>query len=56
MKKEKAAYIAKNLINLTINASLSDLASLEKILALLFREKVINNNVITVLWIIFKSF
>lgn len=55
-EKEKAAYIAKNLINLTINASLSDLASLEKILALLFREKVINNNVITVLWIIFKSF
>lgn len=54
--KEKAAYIAKNLINLTISASFSDLASLERILILLLREKVINSNVITVLWVIFKSF
>ncbi|KAL6929662.1 hypothetical protein ACO0SA_001066 [Hanseniaspora valbyensis] len=54
--KEKAAYIAKNLINLTTNASISDLASLEKILALLYREKVIDSNVIKVLWIIYNSF
>ncbi|XBW34851.1 hypothetical protein QEN19_000418 [Hanseniaspora menglaensis] len=54
--KEKAAYIAKNLINLTINAGISDLASLEKILSLLYREKVIDQNVIKVLWIIFNSF
>lgn len=53
--KEKAAYIAKNLINLTINAGISDLASLEKILGLMYREKIIDSNVIKVFWIIFNK-
>ncbi|KAH3903274.1 probable Condensin complex subunit 1 [Saccharomycodes ludwigii] len=53
--KEKASYISKNLINLTIGASVTDLVSLEKLLGLLYQEKYIDGNVINVLWAIYNS-
>ena len=53
--KEKAAYISKNLIQLTVDASVADLASLEKLLGLLYEEKFIDHNVINVLWAIYNN-
>ncbi|KAK6454420.1 armadillo-type protein [Scheffersomyces xylosifermentans] len=49
-KVEKAAYIAKNLIGLTHNASVADLASLEKLLGMMYAEKLIGPEVIKILW------
>lgn len=51
---EQAAYIAKNLINLTIGASISDIASLQKLLGLIYQQKLINTDVLTVLWQIYN--
>jgi condensin complex subunit 1 len=51
---DRAAYIAKNLIGLTIGASVADLASLEKLLGLMYTENLINQEVISVLWQIYS--
>ncbi|RCK54740.1 Condensin complex subunit 1 [Candida viswanathii] len=53
-RMEKAAYIAKNLIGLTYNASVADLASLEKLLGLMYAAMMINFEVINVLWQIYN--
>ncbi|AET38625.1 condensin subunit YCS4 Ecym_3121 [Eremothecium cymbalariae DBVPG len=53
--KEKAAYIAKNLVQLTKDTSFADLASLEKLLGLMYLEKLIDQNVVNVLWGIYNS-
>ena len=53
-RMEKAAYIAKNLIGLTYNASVADLASLEKLLGLMYAAMMINFEVINVLWQIYS--
>lgn len=53
-KTEKTAYIAKNLISLTENASIADLASLEKLLGLMHAGKLISQDVIRVLWQIYN--
>lgn len=52
--REKAAYVAKNLINLTINATVADLASLEKLLGMMYAEKLIDQNTVNVLWAIYN--
>lgn len=54
-QNEQGAYIAKNLVNLTVNASVADLASLEKLLGMTYRESLISENVINVLWAIYNS-
>ena len=53
--KERAAYISKNLINLTVGASAADLASLEKLLCLLYQDNLIDEHIINVLWAIYNS-
>lgn len=53
--KEKAGYIARNLIQLTLGASVADLASLEQLLCMMYKEKLIDENVINVLWAIYNS-
>lgn len=53
--RERAALIAKNLIQLTIAASAADLASLEQLLGMMYNEKLIDENVINVLWAIYNS-
>lgn len=53
--REKAALMAKNLINLTIDASVADLASLEQLLGMMYNEKLIDENIISVLWSIYTS-
>ncbi|KAG5419191.1 cnd1 [Candida metapsilosis] len=52
---EKAAYIAGNLIELTVGASLADLASLEKLLCMMYEAKYINSDVIKVLWHVYNA-
>ena len=54
-QKEKATYIARNLVDLTLNASVADLASLEKLLGMTYKENLISENVINVLWAIYNS-
>ncbi|KAL6452716.1 YCS4 Condensin complex subunit 1 [Candida maltosa Xu316] len=51
---EKATYIAKNLIGLTFNASVADLASLEKLLGLMYSKLMINFEVVNALWHIYS--
>ncbi|EGW33024.1 uncharacterized protein SPAPADRAFT_137682 [Spathaspora passalidarum NRRL Y-27907] len=51
---EQAGYMAKNLIELTYDASVADLASLEKLLGLMYNEKLINSEVIRILWQIYS--
>lgn len=51
---QQAAHIAKNLIELTFAASVADLASLEKLLCFMYEEKLINQEVINVLWQIYS--
>lgn len=51
---EAAAMIAHNLIGLTYSASVSDLASLEKLLCLMYDEKLINQDIIKVLWQVYS--
>ncbi|AMD20112.1 HCL039Wp [Eremothecium sinecaudum] len=53
--KEKAIYIAKNLVNLTKNTSVADLASLEKLLGMMYQAKFIDQNIVNVLWAIYNS-
>lgn len=52
--KEQSAFIAKNLIELTRSASASDLASLEKLLSMMYEERFINQEVIQTLWQIYS--
>ncbi|CCG25948.1 Ycs4 condensin complex subunit [Candida orthopsilosis Co 90-125] len=52
---EKAAYISGNLIELTVGASLADLASLEKLLCMMYEAKYINSDVIKVLWHVYNA-
>lgn len=53
--RERASYIARNLIRLTAGASVADLASLEQLLCMMYKEKLIDENVINVLWAIYNS-
>lgn len=50
---QKASIIAKNLITITLSSTLADLASFEKLLCNMYFEKLISNDVITILWQIF---
>ncbi|KAI5950547.1 cnd1 [Candida margitis] len=52
---EKATYIAGNLIQLTIGASLADLASLEKLLCMMYEANYINSDVVKVLWHVYNT-
>jgi condensin complex subunit 1 len=52
-RPEQAAFIAKNLITLTSDASVADLASLEKLLGMMYIGKLIGQEVINVLWQIY---
>lgn len=52
---EKAKHVATNLIDLTIGASIADLASLEQLICLMYKEDLIDGNVINVLWSIYSS-
>lgn len=51
---EAAALVAKNLISLTYNATVPELASLEKLLGLMYESSLINENTIKVLWQIYS--
>ncbi|CEP64214.1 condensin subunit YCS4 LALA0_S10e05116g [Lachancea lanzarotensis] len=53
--RDKAVYIAKNLIHLTENTSAADLASLEKLLGLIYEADYINQDAVNVLWAIYNS-
>lgn len=53
--REKAAHIAKNLIQLTIDASISDLVSLEQLLIMMYDRHFIDETIINVLWAIYNS-
>ncbi|CDO96289.1 unnamed protein product [Kluyveromyces dobzhanskii CBS 2104] len=53
--KERSAFIANNLINLTLDASISDLASLERLIGLIYDSKLIDYNDINALWTIYQS-
>ncbi|CCE63741.1 hypothetical protein TPHA_0F02610 [Tetrapisispora phaffii CBS 4417] len=53
--KQRANYIANNLIKLTERSSLADLASLEQLLILMHKEKLIDDNVVVVLWAIYNA-
>lgn len=53
--KQRSAYVANNLINLTLDASVSDLASLERLIALIYGAKLIDYNDINTLWAIYES-
>ncbi|SCU84144.1 LAMI_0C06436g1_1 [Lachancea mirantina] len=52
---QHAAYVAKNLLQLTQGASIADLASLEKLLGLIYAAGHIKNDSITFLWSIYNS-
>lgn len=52
---QSAALIAKNLIGLTIDASVADLASLEKLLCMMYEAKLVNPEVVKVLWLIYNK-
>lgn len=52
---QTAILFAKNLIGLTISASVADLASLEKLLCLMYSAKLIHHEVIKVLWHIYNK-
>ncbi|ODV58652.1 condensin subunit YCS4 [Ascoidea rubescens DSM 1968] len=50
---EKNAFIAKNLIKLTYDTSMADLASLEKLLCAMYEKDFINESVVNILWQIY---
>lgn len=50
---EAAALIAKNLISLTYSATIPELASMEKLLGLMYEEDLVNDTVVKVLWQIY---
>ncbi|ODV94420.1 hypothetical protein PACTADRAFT_45056 [Pachysolen tannophilus NRRL Y-2460] len=51
---QHASYVAKNLCKLTYNASVADLASLEKLIYLMYKDKLIDDMIIKVLWQIYS--
>ncbi|KAK6202744.1 armadillo-type protein [Scheffersomyces amazonensis] len=51
---DQTLIIAKNLIGLTLKASLADLASLEKLLGMMYEQELIAQDIIKVLWSIFS--
>ncbi|CAN3376131.1 hypothetical protein DIURU_001918 [Diutina rugosa] len=53
--EQQAQYMAKNLIELTFGASASDLASLERLLGLLYDANHIPPSVVDTLWAIYSS-
>ncbi|KAH3665537.1 hypothetical protein OGAPHI_003723 [Ogataea philodendri] len=52
---QRASYIASNLIKLTFNTSVADLASLEKLLGELYAKDYIDQHVVKVLWQFFNG-
>lgn len=52
---QTAVLFAKNLISLTVSASVADLASLEKLLCLMYSAKLIHPEIIKVLWLIYSK-
>ncbi|WLF79556.1 condensin complex non-SMC subunit Cnd1 [Lodderomyces elongisporus] len=52
---QKAAHIAKSLMGLTKGASVADLASLEKLLCMMYRLNMIHSEIIAVLWQVYKT-
>mgnify|MGYP003365799755 CR=1 FL=1 len=52
---QKSASIAKNLVELTYDASMADLASLEKLISELYETKLVGKSVVKVLWSLFKQ-
>ncbi|OBA19013.1 hypothetical protein METBIDRAFT_61256 [Metschnikowia bicuspidata var. bicuspidata NRRL YB-4993] len=52
---QTAVLFAKNLISLTVSASVADLASLEKLLCLMYAAKLINPEIVKVLWLIYSK-
>ncbi|VUG17134.1 YCS4 [Brettanomyces bruxellensis] len=52
---QKSASIAKNLVELTYDASMADLASLEKLIGELYQTHLVGNSVVKVLWSLFKQ-
>lgn len=53
-ESQASALIASNLIGLTYSASIADLASLEKLLCLMYEQRLINQEVIRVLWQLYE--
>ncbi|GCE97941.1 condensin complex subunit [Zygosaccharomyces mellis] len=53
--RERAAFIARNLIQLTIGASIADIASLEQLMIMMYNERLIDEEVINILWSIYSS-
>ncbi|KAG7928161.1 hypothetical protein KL925_001461 [Ogataea polymorpha] len=52
---QRSSYLASNLIKLTFNSSVADLASLEKLLGELYTKSYIDHHVVQVLWQFFSS-
>ncbi|SGZ55284.1 CIC11C00000005324 [Sungouiella intermedia] len=52
---QTAVLFAKNLIGLTVSASVADLASLEKLLCLMYQARYIHTEVVKVLWLIYNK-
>lgn len=52
---QTAVLFAKNLIGLTVSASVADLASLEKLLCLMYQGRYIHTEVVKVLWHIYNK-
>lgn len=52
--EQAAAYVAKNLCKLTFESSVAELASLEKLVGMLYEEKLINELIVKVLWQIYS--
>lgn len=52
---QTAILFAKNLIGLTLSASVADLASLEKLLGLMYKARYIHTEVVKVLWHIYNK-
>lgn len=53
--RERAFFIAKNLIQLTIGASVADIASLEQLLIMMHSQCLIDGEVINILWSVYSS-
>lgn len=53
--RERVIFLAKNLIQLTVGASVADIASLEQLLIMMYNRKLIDEEVINTLWSIYNS-
>ncbi|CAR28118.1 ZYRO0D14256p [Zygosaccharomyces rouxii] len=53
--RERSSFIAKNLIQLTIGASVADIASLEQLMIMMYNQQLIDEEVINILWSIYSS-